>query len=639
MDKNTIVGFVLIAGILLAMQYINQPSETEINRQNFVKDSIRQEQLRVDSIAKAKKEGIEEPSVINTIDTLLSDSSKTLALAGDFGAFAPSASGEDKEVTIENNLLKLTFSTKGARIIDAQLKEYEKWSKDSLGEIIKEPLHLWEDSKNKFEYLIPINGANRSKILTSELYFDADVKGNMVIFRANAGNGKYIEQKYALKDGKYMLDYDLNLVGLNKVIPSDAEKIELRWDNYLDKIELNAEYEAMYTSAYYRQADEDPDHCSCTSDDEESVDKVQWVSHTQQFFNTTLIAENNFTSAKVATVGMEEDNADLKKLETRAFLAYDADANTSYDMQMYIGPNEFDRLKAYNMDIEEIIPFGWGIFRSVNKWLIRPTFKFLSGFIGNMGIVILLLTFLVKLLVYPLTYKMLHSQAKMQSLKPDLEKLRKQYGEDQQAMQMKTMEMYRASGVNPLGGCWPMALQMPIWYALFRFFPGSIDFRQESFLWAHDLSTYDSVLELGMTIPFYGDHVSLFTLLWAGTTVIYSYYNMQNMQMPTQQGMNANMMKYMQYLMPVMFLFFFNTYAAGLTVYMFFSNLFNITQTLVTKNFIINHDKVSDQLAANRKKPKKKGGFGERLQKALAEQQEIQKRQEESQAKRKKKKK
>lgn len=637
MDKNTITGFILIAGILLVMQYVNQPSEAEINRQEFIKDSIRQEQLRLDSIAEAKKEGIEAPSITNAIDTL-PDSLKTTALAGDFGAFAASASGKAQEVTIENDLLKLTFSTKGGRIIDAQLKEYEKWSKDSVGELIKEPLHLLEDKKNKFEYLIPINGANRSKIRTSELYFDADVKGNMVTFRANAGNGKYIEQKYVLKDGKYMLDYDLNLVGLNKVIPSDAEKIELRWDNYLDKIELNDEYEAMYTSAYYRQADEDPDHCSCTSDDEEDVEKVQWVSHTQQFFNTTLVAENNFASAKVATVGLGEENEDLKKLETRAFLAYDADANTSYDMQMYIGPNEFDRLKAYDMDLEEIIPFGWGIFRSVNKWLIRPTFKFLSSFIGNMGIVILLLTLIVKLLVYPLTYKMLYSQAKMQALKPDLEKLRKKHGEDQQAMQMKTMEMYRASGVNPLGGCWPMALQMPIWYALFRFFPGSIDFRQESFLWAHDLSTYDSILQLGFEIPFYGAHVSLFTLLWAGTTVIYSYYNMQNMQMPTQQGMNANMMKYMQYLMPVMFLFFFNTYAAGLTVYMFFSNLFNITQTLVTKNVVINHDKVAEELAANRKKPKKKGGFGERLQKALEEQQKIQERQQAEQARRKKKK-
>ena len=637
MDKNTITGFVLIAGILLVMQYLNTPSEAEINRQEFIKDSIRQEQLRVDSIEKAKKDGIVAPSIVSTIDSTLSDSARTSALAADFGAFAPAAVGEEKEVTIENDVLKLTFSTKGGRIIDAQLKDYEKWDKDSLGELIKTPLHLWEDKKNKFEYLIPISGANRSKIRTSELYFDANVQGKTVTFRANAGNGKYIEQKYALEDGKYMMEYDLNLVGLNNVIPTDAKSIELRWDNYLDKIELNADYEAMYTSAYYRQVEEDPDHCSCTSDDEEEVSKVQWVSHTQQFFNSTLVAESSFATAKVATVGMGENSEDLKKLETIAQLAYDADANVSYDMQMYIGPNEFDRLKTYDMDLEEIIPFGWGIFRTVNKWLIRPTFKFLSSFIGNMGIVILLLTFIVKLIVYPLTYKMLYSQAKMAALKPDLDKLRKKYGEDQQAMQMKTMEMYRASGVNPLGGCWPMVLQMPIWYALFRFFPGSIDFRQQSFLWAHDLSTYDSIFEIGRNIPFYGDHVSLFTLLWAGTTVIYSHYNMQNTQMPTQQGMNANMMKYMQYLMPVMFLFFFNSYAAGLTVYMLFSNMFNITQTLVTKNVIINHDKVKAQLATNRTKPKKKGGFGERLQKALEEQQKIQEKQQAEKAKNKKK--
>jgi YidC/Oxa1 family membrane protein insertase len=393
----------------------------------------------------------------------------------------------------------------------------------------------------------------------------------------------------------------------------------------------------MYTSAYYKQAEEDPDHCSCTADDEQTKEKVQWVSHTQQFFNSTLIADKNFLNAKIETVLTEEDSENLKKLTTRASLPYDADGTSNYDMQIYIGPNDFDRLRAYDMDMEEIIPFGWGIFRSVNKYLIRPTFKFLSSFIGNMGIVILLLTFIVKLLVYPLTYKMLHSQAKMQSLKPDLEKLRKKHGDDKQAIQMKTMEMYRASGVNPLGGCWPMALQMPIWYALFRFFPGSIDFRQQSFLWAHDLSTYDSILNLTSSIPFYGDHVSLFTLLWAGTTVIYSYYNMQNMQMPTQEGMNANMMKYMQYLMPVMFLFFFNSYAAGLTVYMLFSNVFNIAQTIITKNFVINHDKVANKLEANRKKPKKKGGFGERLQNALAEQQKVQENQQANKANKKKK--
>lgn len=637
MDKNTITGFILIAGIIIAMQYFNQPSEAELARQQFLQDSIKQEQFRADSIAEAKKDGAETADFTTDIDTL-PDSVKVAASAGKFGAFAAASVGEDKEVTIENDVLKITFATKGGRITDVLLKKYEKWSKDSLGDIsIKEPLHLWEDEKNKFEYIIPISGAKLSKIRTSQLYFDADVKGNSVVFRANVGNGKYIEQKYALKEGEYMLDYDLNLVGLDEIIPADANQIELVWNNYLDKIEVNDTYEATYTSAYYKQAEEDPDHCSCTADDEEEKEKVQWVSHTQQFFNTTLIAEKNFAKAQVATVLMEEGSEDLKLLTTKAYLPYDADGIANYDMRMYIGPNDFDLLKAYDLEIEEIIPFGWGIFRTVNKYLIRPTFKFISKFIGNMGIAILLLTLLVKLLVYPLTYKMLYSQAKMQSLKPDLEKLRKKYGDDKQAIQMKTMEMYRASGVNPLGGCWPMALQMPIWYALFRFFPGSIDFRQESFLWAHDLSTYDSILNLGMNVPFYGDHVSLFTLLWAGTTVIYSYYNMQNMQMPTQEGINANMMKYMQYLMPVMFLFFFNSYAAGLTVYMLFSNVFNIAQTVITKNFVINHDKVANKLEENRKKPKKAGGFGERLQKALEEQQKIQERQQAEKANKKKK--
>ena len=631
MDRNTITGFVLIAGILLAMQYFNQPSQAEIDRQEFLKDSIQQEQLRI------KTEGEEEEAtkLITPVDTL-PDSLKVAALGGDFGAFASAATGEAKEVMIENDVMTLTFSTKGGNIIDAQLKDYEKWSKDTAGEIIKEPLHIMEDKKNRFEYIIPISGANRRAIKTSELYFTPTVNGNKVSFKANAGSG-YIEQTYTLKDGDYMLDYDLNLVGLAKAIPTDVERIELNWLNYLDKIELNADYEKMYSSAYYKEVNEEPDHCSCTGDDEITPEtKVQWVSHTQQFFNTTLVSEKNFEAAILETVDLGENNDDLKLLKTKAYLAYDGDASVNYDMQLYIGPNDFDRLKAYNMELEEIIPFGWGIFRAVNKWIIRPIFQFLSSFISSAGLVILLLTFLVKLALYPLTYKMLYSQAKMAALKPNLEKLRKKFGEDQQQMQMKTMEMYRASGVNPLGGCWPMVLQMPIWYALFRFFPGSIDFRQESFLWAHDLSTYDSVWDFGFSIPFYGDHMSLFTILWAGTTVLYSYYNMQNMQMPTQQGMNANMMKYMQYLMPVMFLFFFNSYAAGLTVYMLFSNVFNIAQTLITKNVIINKDKVLAELDKNRKKPKKKGGFGDRLQKALAEQQEVAKQQQANKKKKQK---
>jgi YidC/Oxa1 family membrane protein insertase len=291
----------------------------------------------------------------------------------------------------------------------------------------------------------------------------------------------------------------------------------------------------------------------------------------------------------------------------------------SYDMTWYIGPNEFERLRAHDLDMEDIVPFGWSIFGTINRWVVRPIFSFLSNFIGNKGIVILFLTLIVKSLVYPLTYKMLYSQSKMGALKPQMAKLREKYKDDQQKVQMETMKIYREYGVNPAGGCFPMVLQMPIWFALYRFFPASIEFRQASFLWANDLSSYDVFFRLPFEIPFLGDHLSLFTFLWAISMVVYTYYNSKIMDM---NSINP-MMKYMQYMMPLMFIFFFNSYASGLTCYLLFSNLMNITQTLVTKNYLINNDKILAELDANKKKPKKKGGFQQRLEKAMQEQQKI----------------
>jgi len=293
----------------------------------------------------------------------------------------------------------------------------------------------------------------------------------------------------------------------------------------------------------------------------------------------------------------------------------------NFNMQFYIGPNDFDRLQEIGHDLSDIVPFGWSIFGTINRWIIRPLFKFLSSFIGNMGIVILILTFIVKSLVYPLTYKMLYSQSKMAALKPVTAGIKEKYKDDMQKQQMESMKIYREYGVNPMGGCMPMVLQMPIWFALYRFFPASIEFRQASFLWANDLSTYDSIFQLPFNIPMMGSHISLFTLLWVVSLLAYTYYNIKlNMDMATT--MNP-MMKNMQFIMPIMFFVFLNQYAAGLTCYLLFSNLFNIGQTLGTKKFLINEEKLKETLRKNKEKPKKKTGFGARLQKALEEQKNI----------------
>ena len=338
-------------------------------------------------------------------------------------------------------------------------------------------------------------------------------------------------------------------------------------------------------------------------------------------------------NGRFETVATEKDNPDLKVIKTEYEYALDFTNQESIESSIYIGPNEFNRLLAFNNSLEQIIPFGRSIFGTINRWLIRPSFNWLSKFIGSKGIVIIVLIFIIKMILYPLMYKMLHSQAKMGLLKPEIAGLREKFPDDNQKVQMETMKLYREYGVSPLGGCLPMIVQMPIWYALFRFFPASITFRQESFLWATDLSSFDVIARLPFEIPAFGSHISLFTLLWAVTTIIYSYYNMKHMDMSANPAM-----KYIQYIMPVTFLFFFNNYASGLTVYMFFSNMFNIAQTVITKKFVFDDDKLRLELQNQKNKPKKKGGFQSRLEEAMKQQQELQKSKTNVTAKKKKRK-
>jgi YidC/Oxa1 family membrane protein insertase len=460
---------------------------------------------------------------------------------------------------------------------------------------------------------------------------------NSLTLRANTNKGAYFEQTYSLTDGTYLIDYDINFKGMNGIIDRNAETLKLTWVNYLDKLERNTTYEQRYSTVYFRTSDEETDYCSCTGDDTEEVDdqRIKWVSSANQFFNSSLIAEQTFESATLETRMLPEEAEDLKLIVSEINIPFEHSSQETFAMDFYVGPNEFDRLQAIGNGLSDIIPFGWSIFGTINRWIIRPLFGFLSGFIGSKGIVILFLTVIVKLLLYPLTYKMLYSQSKMGALKPRIEGLKDRYKEDSQQQQVETMKLYREFGVNPLGGCMPMVLQMPIWFALYRFFPAAIEFRQAGFLWATDLSSFDVIMRLPFEIPLgFGSHLSLFTLLWAITTLIYTYYNTKHMDMSANPAM-----KYMQYLMPLFFMGFFNSFASGLTCYLLFSNLFNIGQTLVTKNYIIDKQKIERELEAYKKKPKKKGGFQQRLEDALKEQQKVQAQRETQKQKQKKKKK
>ena len=617
MDRSTIIGLVLILGIFAVWQYVVAPSPEQIEAEQRYQDSIA-------AVNEAVPDDPMDVAPALTPDEVdgMTDSLRQAKYGGAFGAFAGAAVGTQKAVTVENDLMIVTLNTKGGGIQQVELKEYAKIIEDEEGKEIKLPLYLLENERNRFEYLLPTVGVSGDGVRTSDLYFTPEISGNTVTMRAAASGGGYFEQRYTLKDGTYLMDYDVRLEGLGGAITGN--QLTLNWDNYLDKIEKNSQYEANYSTMYFKPVDDGSDYCSCTSTDTEEVDdeRLKWLAGSQQFFTSALIANTGFGVG--AVLGTETyDDVDespyLKKLTATVPIPI-ANANSEvFGMQMYVGPNEFDRLYAIGYDLSDVISFGQSIFGGINRWMIRPLFKFLSSFIGNMGIAILVLTLLVKLLVYPLQYKMLVSQAKMKLLKPELEKMKAKHKDDAQSQQMEQMKMYQEYGASPLGGCLPMFLQLPIWFALYRFFPASIEFRQENFLWANDLSTYDVLTKLPEWVPFMQGHISAFTVLWAITSVMYAYYNSRHMDYSAQP-----MMKYFQYIMPIAFLGFFNSFAAGLTAYLFFSNTFNIAQTLITNNFIIDHDKLKAKMNENKKKPKKKSGFGARLQEALKEQQRQQ---------------
>ncbi|HFB99393.1 MAG TPA: membrane protein insertase YidC [Phaeodactylibacter sp.] len=645
MDKNNLIGLVLIFICLMAYMQLNRPTPEQLAEQKRLQDSIATAQQIDDGLTQKAEKGefSLENSTSNTNNDFqntaslasLPDSLRQIELGKKFGAFAAAGYGTEQEEVLENEFLKVTFTNKGGKIKSVELKKYFKLLADSTGRNdVKSALKLLEDKKDRFDYIFPTKGVG--KVRSGDLFFQTQKTGNTITFRADAGNGRYFEQKYTLSADNYDLNYDLKFQGLGEVLTNDVSTIELHWLNYLDKLEKSTYYERIYSSTYFKPSDDDPSYCSCTSDGEEDADgePVEWVSHANQFFNSALMTQGRaFQSAYMTTKMLKDKDDDLKILNTKIQIPFNLSGSETFAMKMYVGPNEYERLEAYGNDLEDVIPFGRSILGTVNRWIIRPLFVFLSGFIGNMGIVILVLTILVKLVLYPLTYKMLYSQSKMAALKPQLAKMKEKFKDDQQAQQVESMKMYREYGVNPLGGCLPIFIQMPIWIALYRFFPASIEFRQQPFLWAPDLSTFDAFFHLPTEIPFLGSHLSLFTLLWVATTIAYTYYNTKHMDFSGQPAA----MKYMQYFMPIMFVGFFNNYASGLTAYLFFSNLFNIGQTLITKNFIINQDKIKLEMEAHKKKPKKKGGFQERMAKMLEEQKKKAAEAEANAAKKKKK--
>ncbi|MGE5355440.1 MAG: membrane protein insertase YidC [Deltaproteobacteria bacterium] len=613
MDKKQIIGFLLIFGLLMVFTFINQPSKEEVNKKK-IQDSLilaQKKTLETDS----ETAGNLSPAPKN--DSIISNTETDVKSKMIYGVFAPYAQGKEQEYKIENDDIELTFSNKGGKIKNVRLKKFESWLEDKNHKKIVQALELLNHPDDRFAYILPVTGAQNNIVNSENLFFQVSQTKNEISFKVDNNSGVSFTQIYKLEKKGFKIDYEIRQAGLNL---AKGEKIQLNWDVHLKNLEKAVEYERTYTSIYYKTG-ENVDNLSLTGNDEEKegLAQIDWVSNSNQFFNSTLMkTDKPFSNAQFEIIAPEkEENTDYLKICKSKL---EIPEGESFKMQFYVGPNEFKTLKSFNNDLEMVISFGWNIFGAINRWVVRPMFLFLYDIVGSMGIAIIILIFIIKGLLSPLNHKMLLSSAKMQALKPEIDKLKEKHKDDMQQQQLKTMELYRKYGVSPFGGCLPMLLQMPIWIALFRFFPAAIEFRQVPFLWAPDLSSYESIANLPFSIPMYGSHVSLFALLWGISSVIYAHFSMKNMDMGTSQN---QAMKYMQYIMPVFFIVFFNSYASGLNVYMFFSNLFTILQTTITRNFFIDEEKIRAKLELQKDKPKKKSKFTERLEEAMKQQQAL----------------
>jgi YidC/Oxa1 family membrane protein insertase len=644
LDRNSIIGFVLMG--LLMVGYLTWQGQQSAKQQVLEQarlDSLDQLSLErtQDSLLRASKREAElielagavsqqNVSSVQSIDDATLESLSKLVNSkrrlDKFGAFANQAHGEEQNFTISNDFLKVDFSNRGGKVISANLKDYKDFRGDEL--ILFEP----EDIDFGYRFFHGTDKRLETDSLIAEAIPDSDGKG--IRFRFNAGPDQWFDQIYRLSETAHVLDYRIELHNFDRVIPANQPYLELNWNAKMRRQENNIKWERQMSKAYVRFADGDLDYKQ--RDGALELDgKVNWISYVDQFFNATLIAKENFSRGGKVTVNKfdDDDTSYTKAYKTSAFIELPSTSDFGFDMQFVFAPNDYPALKAMDNDLQKVVPVGRSIIGWCNTKLIIPMFNLLNKNIANYGLIILILTGIIKLALTPLTYRSYLSMAKMRVLKPEMDALKEKYGDDQQAMSKQTMQLYQQTGVNPLGGCLPMVFQMPILFAMYRFFPNSIELRQQSFLWADDLSTYDSIMQLPFDIPFYGDHVSLFTLLAGITSLAYARLNSQMTAGPT-----GNQMQMMQYIFPVMMLFIFNSFSSALTYYYLLQNVFSFGQQYIMKQFFIDEDALRAQIHEKKSKPKKKSSWAKRFEAyADSQQQAVNAKKKESQKAKKKK--
>jgi YidC/Oxa1 family membrane protein insertase len=618
-DIKSLIGFTLIFGILMWMMYSNQPTEAE-------------------KVAKAKKEQAEKEAktpksdsasvttVVQSTDSTGKVSPEALAKLGAFSYAETLPSAKNSTTLLANNLLSLKIANKGGYISEATILNQEQFKKGSgkAVQIIKD---------NNANFNLTLTTKEGKVINTKDLYFEPkftkEGKNQVLTMQLKTGENQFLEYRYVMKDNDHMLEFSIRTQGLENVL-NTSKAPSLEWNLKAYRNEKSVSYENRYTELIYEYEGGKDNYLSNVSDKEDTVDEVTYVAFKQHFYSSVLLTNTPFKTAEIKSDNLVDDDKKdtifTKSFTAKMPLEYKNGA-LNYDMNMYYGPTDYKTLSAYDKNLDEIVSLGWGIFGWINMFVFIPLFGFLSGFMPY-GIAIILFTVLIKIAMSPITYKSFLSQAKMKVLKPEIAELGEKFKDNPMKKQQETMALYSKAGVNPMAGCIPALIQLPFMYASFQFFPSAFDLRQKSFLWADDLSSYDSIYKLPFNIPFYGDHVSLFPILAA--IAIFFYMKMttgdQAMQAPQQEGMPdmGKIMKMMIYISPVMMLIFFNNYGSGLSLYNFISNLITIGIMLVIKNYVVDEKKIHAQIQVNKTKPKTESKFQKKMREIM-EQQEAQK--------------
>ena len=610
MDKNSIIGFVLIGVIMIGFTWFQ-------NRQYREQMEI---QAQLDSVARVEQMAEIAMDSLKRAQGLVSEEGNTQVKVMNMPAYKDSMLSvarlaEPELVKLENDKIEVVFNTKGAQPYSVRIKDYKAYDSTDLY-LIKPQMSSYDISIYAGEYI-------NTKDFTFEVASRTDTS---LVMRLPFAQGGYIQQEFNLSEGSYMVENQLSFVDMDNVIPRNVSMFDIDWGVVIPRLEKGYKNEKQYSKVdYYFTGDKKPEEMGRSRNDSKRVDsRMKWFAFQQQFFSAIMTAENEFASADLEVKFFEESDpsANLMACTARLRSEFQPSSNTVIPFNFYFGPNDFGVLKQYDLKYEKIIPLGGWLVNWISRFVIIPCFDFLSRFINNWGLIILLMTILIKVVLSPLTYKSFKSSAKMNVLKPDIEQINKKYPNEKDAMkkQQATMELYQKAGISPMGGCLPMLLQFPILFAMFRFFPASIELRQQKFLWADDLSAYDSILDLPFNIPLYGDHISLFALLMAASMFIYS--KMTSSQMSDDPNMAP--MKFMSvWLMPIMMLFICNNLSSALSYYYLLSNLITMLMTWFIRKFVVTEDKVRAEMVANQNKPKKKSRFQQRLEEAQKMQEQM----------------